>query len=124
MRSRRPRARWRRVRAAATVPFAVLLVGALGASAYALERDAQYELGRQLFMQADLPACALCHTLKDAGAEGAIGPILDELKPDAQRVATALRNGIGQMPSYEARLTEAQIQALAQYVSKAAAGSQ
>lgn len=80
-------------------------------------------LGKKLFMQTAIPACAVCHTLKDAGASGAIGPVLDELKPDAQRVAKALRNGIGQMPSYVGSLSEAQILALAQYVSKASGAS-
>ena len=63
--------------------------------------------------------CKSCHTLKDAGSEGAVGPVLDELKPDAARVANALRNGLGNMPSYKATLSEAQIQAIAAYVAKA-----
>jgi cytochrome c6 len=75
------------------------------------------EDGRKLFVSVT-PACALCHTLKDAGATGAIGPSLDELKPDAARVAKALRNGIGQMPAFP-QLSDAQIQALAKYVESA-----
>ncbi len=66
-----------------------------------------------------MPACALCHTLKEAEAEGAIGPSLDDLKPDAARVAKALRNGIGQMPAYRDRLTEQQIETLSRYVARA-----
>lgn len=73
--------------------------------------------GKALFTQGAVPACAMCHTLKDAGSGGQIGPLLDELKPSADRVATALRNGIGVMPSYRETLTEAQILALARYVS-------
>ena len=73
--------------------------------------------GRRLFTSVT-PACALCHKLKDAGAEGEIGPSLDELKPDAGRVVKALRNGIGQMPPFP-QLTEAQVQALARYVEQA-----
>jgi len=91
--------------------------------AWAQDDAAQLALGKKLFMQTAVPACAVCHTLKDAGASGAIGPVLDELKPDAQRVAKALRNGIGQMPSYKASLSEAQILALAQYVSRASGAS-
>ena len=78
------------------------------------------EAGRKLFAEGTSPPCALCHTLADAGAAGAIGPVLDELKPDAERVAKAIRNGIGQMPTYRATLSDADIDALAQYVSKAA----
>jgi cytochrome c6 len=80
---------------------------------------AQFALGRKLFTEGAVPACALCHTLKDAGSSGAIGPVLDEIKPDAGRVARALRDGLGQMPAYGAQLTEAQIAALAHYVSRA-----
>ena len=64
------------------------------------------------------PACALCHALKDAGAEGAIGPSLDELKPDAARVAKAMKNGIGQMPAFT-QLSDAQVEALSRYVEAA-----
>jgi len=91
----------------------------LSAPAFADEAP-QMALGKKLFATAT-PACALCHTLKDAGAEGAIGPVLDELKPDAARVARALRDGIGAMPSFKATLSEADIAALSLYVSKASA---
>lgn len=77
-------------------------------------------LGRRLFTTGAQPACATCHALKDAGSEGAIGPALDELKPDAQRVATAVRNGIGAMPAFQGRLSDAEIDALAKYVAAVA----
>lgn len=93
----------------------------LGASASmpttAADGTAELELGKKLFTQSAVPACALCHTLKDANATGAVGPVLDEIKPDANRVATALRNGLGQMPSYKTSLSEAQIVALSRYVA-------
>ena len=76
-------------------------------------------LGKKLFTQSARPACALCHTLKDAGATGQVGPQLDELKPDARRVATAIKNGLGNMPAYRDTLTEEEIQALADYVARA-----
>ena len=75
--------------------------------------------GKHLFNTVAQPACALCHSLKAAGAEGAIGPSLDELKPDAARVAKAIRNGIGQMPAFT-NLTEAQVQEIARYVERVA----
>ncbi len=74
--------------------------------------------GKKLFMNGAVPACALCHTLKHAGAVGEIGPALDELKPDAVRVEKAIRNGIGQMPA-NTTLSDAQIKLLAQYVARA-----
>ncbi|MEO6032201.1 MAG: cytochrome c [Burkholderiaceae bacterium] len=80
------------------------------------------DAGKLLFNQTAVPACAVCHTLKHAGATGAIGPILDELKPDETRVEKAIRNGVGVMPSYRDSLSEAQIKLLSAYVAKAAQG--
>lgn len=78
--------------------------------------------GKALFLGGAQPACAICHTLKDAGSDGAIGPDLNELKPDAARVAKAVKNGIGQMPAFSA-LTEAEIEAVARYVAAASGGA-
>lgn len=78
----------------------------------------QDEEGRKLFTGVT-PACSVCHALKDAGATGAVGPSLDELKPDAQRVRQALKTGIGQMPPFP-QLTADQVEALARYVEQAA----
>lgn len=79
------------------------------------------KLGKQLFTTAT-PPCAVCHTMKDAGAAGEVGPSLDDLKPDAARVVKALKNGIGQMPPYTGRLTDAQMAAIAAYVVQATQG--
>ncbi|MEO5881729.1 MAG: cytochrome c [Caldimonas sp.] len=89
----------------------------------AADDAATLAVGKALFTGGALPPCALCHTLKDAGTSGAIGPVLDELQPDAARVAAALRNGVGAMPSYKATLKDDQIQALARYVSRASGGA-
>ena len=78
--------------------------------------------GRQLFVKDATPACALCHTLADAGASANVGPSLDELQPDAQRVAQAVKAGIGAMPAYT-QLSEEQVQAIARYVSRASSGA-
>jgi cytochrome c6 len=82
-----------------------------------LAADEGIDIGKALFTQGAVPACAVCHTLKDAGATGDVGPVLDELKPSADRVITALRNGVGIMPSYKDTLTDAQIRAIARYVA-------
>ena len=100
---------------------ALCLIASTGL-AHAQASDALYATGKALFLKAT-PACAVCHTLRDAGAEGAVGPVLDELRPDAARVAKALRDGLGSMPSYRASLTDEQIAALARYVSKASGGA-
>ena len=101
----------------------LLVLAAAALPGLAADEAAQMALGKQLFTQAAQPACALCHTLRDAGSEGAVGPVLDELRPDATRVANALRNGLGNMPAYKDSLSEAQIQALALYVSRASGGA-
>lgn len=80
--------------------------------------DATLELGKAVFTEQAQPSCTVCHTLEDAGAAGEIGPNLDELKPDAERVATAVSGGIGIMPAFDS-LSEEQIEAVAYYVSKA-----
>nr|WP_329957684.1 cytochrome c [Bordetella petrii] len=84
---------------------------------------ADAEAGRALFNKNTTPACAVCHTLADAGAAGTIGPSLDELKPDAARVAQAVRNGIGVMPAFES-LSDADVETLANYVSSATGAAQ
>lgn len=81
--------------------------------------EAALTLGRTVFLEAAEPQCAVCHTLADAKAAGEVGPVLDELKPDAERVTAAVSNGIGIMPAYES-LTKEQIDAVALYVSTVA----
>jgi sulfite dehydrogenase len=78
--------------------------------------------GRELFVSA-APACATCHTLQAADATGEIGPILDDLRPDAARVEKAVRDGIGQMPAYRDTLSEEQIRLIAEYVARATTGT-
>ena len=75
--------------------------------------------GKQIYLTVSEPRCAICHTLRDAGAIGEVGPDLDALKPDQARVKTAVTNGIGVMPAFEA-LTPAQIDAVSLYVSNVA----
>jgi sulfite dehydrogenase len=45
--------------------------------------------------------------------------VLDELKPDAERVLRALRNGIGVMPSYAEKISAQDMQAVASFVAQA-----
>ncbi len=73
--------------------------------------------GKQVFASA---GCGGCHTLKDAGTSGTVGPNLDQLKPSQARVVTQVTNGGTIMPSFKGKLTAAQIQAVATYVSSVA----
>ncbi len=97
---------------------AALLACALSCAAGCAAEEPAIAQGRELFVHgvAPLPACALCHTLKDAGASGQIGPNLDDLRPDAGRVAQVIRSGMGPMPAFTA-LTDEQVTTLARYVS-------
>ena len=95
----------------------MLLVMSVAAPLAAVAQTPDFAVeGKRLFMTGAVPACAVCHTLAKAGATGQIGPVLDELQPDAGRVERAVRQGINQMPSYSATLSDAQIKTLARYV--------
>ena len=73
--------------------------------------------GKQVFASA---GCGGCHTLKDAGSTGNVGPNLDQLKPSQPTVAHQVEVGGGAMPSFKGRLSDAQIKAVAAYVSTVA----
>ena len=64
--------------------------------------------------------CAGCHTLAAAGATGTTGPNLDQLKPSMAIVVTQVTNGGAVMPAFKGKLSPAQIQAVARYVSSSA----
>jgi cbb3-type cytochrome c oxidase subunit III len=64
--------------------------------------------------------CGSCHTLKDAGTNGTVGPNLDQLKPPEARVQRQVINGGGAMPAFKGTLTPAQITAVSKYVSSVA----
>ena len=65
--------------------------------------------------------CAGCHTLAAAGSTGTTGPNLDQLKPlDVAVVAHQVTVGGGLMPAFKGKLSPAQIQAVAEYVSSSA----
>lgn len=67
--------------------------------------------------------CAGCHTLAAAGSSGTVGPNLDQLG-SVLTVALVTRQVTtpppGIMPSFKGKLSTAQIQAVAQYVSSSA----
>ena len=79
---------------------------------------AQLAQGKQIFLVK--AGCGGCHTLKDAGSTGTVGPNLDQLKPDDKTVEHQVENGGGPMPAFKNTLTPAQIAAVAAYVSSVA----
>jgi DMSO/TMAO reductase YedYZ molybdopterin-dependent catalytic subunit/mono/diheme cytochrome c family protein len=76
------------------------------------------ERGKGVFVETQ-PPCGTCHTLVDAGATGAVGPSLDDLRPSEEMVIKATANGVGIMPSFKDTLSSEQIADLARYVFEA-----
>ena len=62
--------------------------------------------------------CGSCHRLNAAGTTGSVGPDLDQLKPDAATVQAMVQSGGGGMPSFQGRLSAAEIAAVAKYVAE------
>jgi cbb3-type cytochrome c oxidase subunit III len=70
--------------------------------------------GKQIFVT----KCGGCHTLKAAGTTGTQGPNLDALKPPFAVAKNQIIHGGGIMPAFKGVLTDAQINAVAKYVSQ------
>lgn len=70
--------------------------------------------GRAVFASA---GCANCHTLKEAGATGTVGPNLDAAQPSVALVVDRVTHGKGGMPSFKGQLSPAQIRSVAAFVA-------
>jgi len=57
--------------------------------------------------------CGGCHTLAAAKSHGTTGPNLDQLAPAYDRIVKQVQNGGGGMPSFRAKLSAHEIQAVA-----------
>ena len=108
------------VTAAVEVALAASLLGGCGGSSEPGRGggDAGRELraGAEVFARA---GCAECHTLRAAGAEGTVGPDLDDHAarhahtfPD---IVTIVRQGRGAIPPFERRLSEREIRDVARF---------
>jgi mono/diheme cytochrome c family protein len=78
---------------------------------------AELAKGKQIFQQ----NCGTCHTLADAGTNGKVGPVLDQVKPSMELVLSAVQKGglgSGTMPANI--VTGADAKAVATYVSTVA----
>jgi cytochrome c6 len=75
--------------------------------------------GEAVFVSA---GCGGCHTLKAAGSTGAVGPNLDQAKPDAALVVERVTNGKSPMPSFADQLDKKQIEDVAAYVVQSTKG--
>jgi mono/diheme cytochrome c family protein len=86
---------------------------------------AQYKNGDPVAGKAvfETAGCKGCHTLKDAGATGTVGPNLDQAKPPLSLVVARVTKGQGAMPPFKGQLTDKQIADVAAYVVKATGGN-
>jgi sulfite dehydrogenase len=75
--------------------------------------------GKAVFASA---GCGSCHTLKDAGSAGNVGPNLDEAKPPLAKVLLRVTYGKSSMPPFKGQLTDQQIADVAAYVVQATGG--
>jgi mono/diheme cytochrome c family protein len=98
-----------------TVPTTTTTGGNENLPALNLKGDAT--AGKQVFASA---GCTACHTLKDAGSNGTVGPNLDDAKPNFQLVVERVTLGKGVMPPFKGKLKDQQIADVAQYVSTVA----
>jgi mono/diheme cytochrome c family protein len=90
------------------------------ASVPAQYKNGDATAGKAVFGSA---GCKGCHTLKDAGASGTVGPNLDQAKPALSLVVTRVTKGAGAMPPFKGQLTDKQIADVAAYVVKATGGN-
>ena len=70
--------------------------------------------GAKVFADA---GCGGCHTLQAAKTTGTVGPNLDDVQPDKEKVARQVTNGGVGMPSFRDKLTKAEIDQVATFVS-------
>jgi cytochrome c6 len=75
--------------------------------------------GKHVFLTA---GCSGCHTLKDAGSTGTVGPNLDQAKPPLSLAVERVTKGAGAMPSFTGQLSTKQIADVTAYVVKASGG--
>jgi mono/diheme cytochrome c family protein len=69
--------------------------------------------GEAIFASA---GCGSCHTFAPAGASGKVGPSLDSIDMSKDEIAQQIRRGGNGMPAYEGRLSDDEIDAVADYV--------
>ena len=104
-----------RLAAAPALAAAALLAAGCGTGGIS-KGKADTAHGKQLFVE----KCGSCHTLKDAGATGTVGPNLDEAQPPKDLVVERVTNGKPPMPSFKGQLSDQEIDAVATYVSTVA----
>ena len=95
--------------------FTTTLLILLYSLVFQANADELFNKGKEVFLEAG--NCAACHTLSAAGSIAEIGPNLNQIRPQAQAILMAVKNGIGVMPAMEGILSDEEIEAVAHYVS-------
>jgi mono/diheme cytochrome c family protein len=95
---------------------AAFVAGNAGKNGFAVAQKLTTVNGKTIFKV----KCGGCHTLADAGTKGTQGPNLDLLKPPFDVAKHQVEVGGGIMPAFKGTLTDAQITAVAKYVSSVA----
>jgi mono/diheme cytochrome c family protein len=99
------------------ITFAALaLAGCSGGGKEAATADS----GAAVFESA---GCGGCHTLSAAGSTATVGPNLDVLRPNAERVARQVTSGGRGMPAFDGKLSKQEIEDVAEYVADSATGT-
>ena len=82
--------------------------------------EAMMKKGLEIFNET--AACAGCHTMKAAGAEGNVGPNLDTVDLTLESVVDMVTHGLGVMPAYgeDEILTPEEIEIVSTYVVNSA----
>jgi mono/diheme cytochrome c family protein len=83
------------------------------------EGDGGAASGEEIFAS---QGCGNCHVLEAAGSSGTVGPNLDDAQPTVDEAVKQVTQGGGGMPAFEGKLSETEIQAVAEYVSESAGG--
>ena len=77
------------------------------------ETEGEEADGAAVFAEA---GCGGCHTFGPANSAGTAGPPLDDIGLNKDEIAQQVRNGGGGMPAFGDRLSDAEIEAVADYV--------
>jgi mono/diheme cytochrome c family protein len=83
------------------------------ATTEATQTESEQADGAAVFAEA---GCGGCHTFGPANSNGTVGPRLDGIDLSKDEIAQQVRNGGGGMPPFGDRLSDAQIEAVAEYV--------
>jgi mono/diheme cytochrome c family protein len=83
------------------------------ATTEATQTEGESVEGAAVFAKA---GCGGCHTFSPANSKGTVGPRLDGIDLSKDEIEQQVRNGGGGMPAFGDRLSDAEIEAVADYV--------